>query len=387
MRKAVPAGRQGNLIITFALLISFLGMVTALFFMTSGNIRYSISKERESKAFYTAQAGLSKGIWYLLYNGGSAPYTTVESFDGGQYAIEIATLTSTTVRVTSVGTFSAITKSMQQDVSSVTMPAAFDYALFSNNNLNVTGSVKFYGDVYTNGNTSLGGSSSVISGEVYHPSGKTVSGSAVDGGTPSSLPAMPSLDTTSYTNDIIIASGKTSRSFNFSSDIYLSAYPDNTLYVNGSVSISGNTEIHGPGKIVSTGSIAMSGLLESESNISIISGSSIARSGTVDFENLTLYAATSISMSGSGSLDNTAIITPGNLSMSGTNSISGLIYAGNTAALSGTNTITGGLVASNISGFSGSNKIYYSASALALAVPPGFSASGYSVIKGTWKQF
>ena len=56
---------EGNIIITFILLITLAVIVSVFLYMISGNLRQLIFQSDDEKALYTAEAGMQKAIWYL----------------------------------------------------------------------------------------------------------------------------------------------------------------------------------------------------------------------------------------------------------------------------------------------------------------------------------
>lgn len=386
----MKTNKKGNIILVFILMTALIVIASSFIFLISGkmrNITYELSSMR---ALYVAEAGLQKAMWYLVtpssQGGQGTSWRTTgvtESYSLGQYTFSILDSGVDEAIIASTGEVLSATRFISQKVSLISFPSAFDYAIFSNSEINATGSVLITGDIFGNGDTNFGGSAQLVDGSVYHPPGYEVDG-APDGGVPDPLPTMPSLDTSSYDSEISIAEGVASGDVNYTSDIYLNG---GTVYVNGDVNISGTGTIYGPGAIVATGNINISGTLTSnDSGINFISGDSMNLSGSSTIPDSTFYSSGSINVSGSGRFIGGSFLTNGDINMSGSPSIQGIVYSGGTTTITGDVSLNGSFACSTLNHLTGNVSITFDEEALPEEIPPGFASEGISPIKGSWKE-
>ncbi len=388
----------GNIMITF-ILVAFLAVaLSSLFYILSGRLRSVTGGSDRLKALYIAEAGLNKAFWYLStptsQGGRGAGWRTAgtsESYGGGLYTISVLTSGGTReITISSSGEYDGSVRKVQEKMQIDSMPAAFDYALFSNSDLNLSGSVHISGDLYGNGDVRMTGSCNVDNGKVYYSEDGSVSGSGSthfeDGGTPAPVPEMPALDTSPYDSEIAIAQSVPAgnKSYTGSSDIYLNGA---TIYVNGDLAISGSGTIHGPGAFVTTGTINISGSRSSDgSEIKFISSGALSISGSSSMPNSSFYSKNNLSVSGSGRFVVGSFITEKDLSMSGSCTLQGMGYAKGAAKFSGSLQIIGSLVSQSVSGLSGSISVTYDRDSLPDSAPAGFSSQKLKKVKGTWKE-
>jgi hypothetical protein len=262
------------------------------------------------------------------------------------------------------------------------------YGVFNYGNFDLGGSSHIYGDMFANGNITIGSAAGVTSGEVYHTTGTTVSGGGAftDGGDPGLNLAMPTLNTTSYDSQISTAQTMPAGGLSKTSSFSLGG---GTLYVNGSVSISGTTTISGPGTIVATGPISFNGSISGNgTQMTFISQDSISLSGSAALTDATFYARNSLSTIGSGDFTLGSFITPGDVSMSGNSTFKGIAFALGTVDLGGSAELWGSVVAGQVTGLTGHAQLYHSTADL----PPDIQTSiivgggGYKMVAGSWKE-
>jgi len=387
--------KRGNIILVFILMTALIVIAASFIFLISGkmrNITYELSSMR---ALYVAEAGLQKAMWDLSTSpeagGQGLSWRTTgqeESYGLGKYIFSISDAGGNRVLIVSTAEVFGAARGVSQKVNLAKLPAAFDYAVFSNSGFTAVGDVRISGDIFGDGNISLLGSCVVANGEVFHPAGATVTGSGtsqfVDGGTPDPVPAMPVLVTTYYNNQIAIAEGEAAGNKTYTSDINLNG---STVYVKGDVDISGSGNISGPGAIVATGSISISGSHTSDgSDIKFISKNDMSLSGSSTIPNSLFYSKSNLKISGTERIIAGSFISGGDLTMSGTSTLQGLAYALGDAKFGGNVSCVGSLAASRLISLGGSVSITFDRDALPSDVPAGFTSEGIAPIKGSWKE-
>lgn len=397
MKQKFRVWKRGNIMLTFLLISVFALILFSIFFVQGGRLRSVTGGSNYLKALYIAEAGLNKAMWNLatpVSSGGKGiswrTSGTSESYVGGSYNISVTDSATHEITIISTGEIGGLSRTVQQKLLLESFPAAFDYALYSNSNLGMSGSVHISGDIYSNGDTRMTGSCRVDNGKVYYSEDGSVSGSGscqyADGGTPSPVPEMPALDTSYYDSQISIAQSMAPgpKSYSGSSDIYLNGA---TIYVNGNLNISGSGTIHGPGGFVATGTINISGSRGTDgSEIKFISKGELSVSGSSGMPNSSFYSKDDLSVSGSGRFIVGSFITESDLKMSGSVTLQGMGYAGGAAKFSGSIQVVGSLVSNSVSGLSGSISVTYDKSSLPGEAPAGFSGTKLSKVKGSWKE-
>jgi hypothetical protein len=397
MMKKIMAKKPGNIMLTFLLVMVFALVLSSLFFVQGGRLRSVTGGSNYLKALYIAEAGLNKAMWNLATpasSGGKGVYWrasgTMESYAGGEYRMSVTDSGTHEITILSTGEIGGLSRTVSQVLLLESFPAAFDYALYSNSNLSMSGSVHISGDIYSNGDTRMTGSCRVDNGKVYYSDDGSVSGSGScqyqDGGTPNPAPEMPTLDTSSYDSRISIAQSMSAGNVNYSgsSDIYLNG---STIYVNGNLTISGSGTIRGPGAFVVTGTTNISGSRGSDgSEVKFVSNGALSVSGSASMPNSSFYSKADLSVSGSGRFIVGSFITERDLRMSGSCTLQGMGYAGGAARFSGTVQIIGSLVSQSVSGLSGTVDVRYDRASLPGDAPAGFSGTKLSRARGSWKE-
>jgi formylmethanofuran dehydrogenase subunit C len=382
---------KGNLLITFIVIVSLSALVLLFIQVIVVRLRDSSSRLSEARAFYAADAGLNKAIWYLAGNAGYDQNSSLhiqETFGSGTYYITVVNASDTAeALIVSTGEVAGVERTVSQVVSKgAGVPSVFtEYGVYSGGGENFTGNILISGEVYVSGNTTFGSNCQVINGEVEHPTGTTVTGAHVTSEVVPAVP-MPTFDSSSYDTMISYAQ------LNGISDLTISGNNNyllngQTIYVKGNVSISGNTTIKGGGTIVATGTISQSGnTTTSGGSVSFISNGQIAISGNTNAPGANFYSTSNINVSGNTRVQVGSVLTKGPVSLTGNTNISGLIYAGGGASIvSGNPVITGSIVAHDFSSFSGNANVFHDISVFSSTIT-GFSSSGaLTPKKGTWK--
>jgi len=154
----------------------------ALLTMTSNDSKLSTLQRESTRAFYLAETGIEKAIWYLnssednpdgldfmgpLDGGTTAEsYNVVFSYDSGPP--EIKTLVSTG-KVVGGGEYNKGTRKIEVKLIKGVSPTAsltYDHAIFTNSNMTLNGeSLNFVGDIHSNGNLTINANSLNIVGD------------------------------------------------------------------------------------------------------------------------------------------------------------------------------------------------------------------------------
>ncbi|MEK7375712.1 MAG: hypothetical protein AABZ57_00895 [Candidatus Margulisiibacteriota bacterium] len=382
-KSAFNRNRKGNLFLTFILLVAVAAVFMSFFFVLIGRVRNLPQEKSRVRAFYTAEAGIQKAIWNLttpsgLGGQGSAWRTSgsTEAFGGGQYTITVLDGASGSITITSTGEVGGAIKSLQQRITSSSLPAAFNYAVYNNGNFELEHSAVVKGDIYANGNIEIDEASNHPEGAVYVSAGHTVN--ELPGTAPETTPSMPTLNTTYYDTKITQAGTYPAGNQTISSQDLAGG----VIYVHGNATINGT--ITGGGIIVATGTVNIQGATISPNTTIISNGEMLVNSTTNVQTGGILYSPSRISIPGNSRISGSilsAVITA-----SGTPTIYGILYSWNVSTtLSGTVNIYGSVVNPSETEYEGHITIEYDLSYLPSA-PPGISGGGFSVIKGSFRE-
>lgn len=385
---------KGNLLVTFILLIALSFTVFSYLYLIGFRVKESGFRVSENQAFYAAEAGLNKAIWYLgtsTAQGGKGASWRVtssqEAFGRGKYYITVRDSATGEVQIISTGEVLGTRKTVSQTLVTGGLPTAFNYSLYSNSTSAISGSAIVDGDMYVNGNTTLSDYVHVQNGDIYHPTGTTISVSGsptyVDGGQPNPKPSFPALDSSSYDSLITTASHVAAGDVSYTdATVNLNG---STIYVKGNVTIAGNTTFNGPGAIVATGTISLSGNTYSTGSVNFISNGQISATGNTYTAGSTYYSTTSIFASGNTRVSVGSFITKGNVTLGGNLNLSGIIYAQGSASLTGNTIVTGSLVTNSVSTITDNSHVTYDPTYFPAQMPVGFTGTTLTVKKGTWK--
>ncbi len=378
--------RKANIMVTF-ILIAFLAVVVfSLYFVMSARLKGAAGGVNYTRALYIAEAGVNKAIWNVMTptsKGGKGTswrtFGTTEQFDIGRYTMVVASASNPDgMLIMSTGEAGGVARTVQVRITASQLPAAFDYALYNNGNLTVAGDVTISGDIFANGNATVN-IPATISGEVYVPEGNTISGNGTYGvgGTMTDPPQMPFLDTSYYDGEIASATGAPA------GDATISGQDLNgqTIYVNGNAVITGS--ITGTGKIVATGNISFEDATTAP-DITFIAGDQLNIAGTTNIGTSIMFASNSVSITGTPRI--TGSILSATVKVAGTPSIFGIIYAWEVGVTLGTANIYGAVINPTSKTLTGNVSIVYDPAYLPAAPPPGMTAGGYRILKGSWKE-
>lgn len=336
----VKTGGRSGAILGMVLIIVLVLSLVGLGLMQLGNVNaVEVSRSYNlSKAFWRAEAGLFHARARLL---GDENYRIFPGpFFGESYTGTVSSLDGVNFAIVSTGTVQGAIRKVAQSVKiEKGWPDAFDYSIYSGNQIELRKGTTIIGDIFaTNGFKFVAG-------------GPTITGTNYDGNanattypTPTPIPPAPILNTAPY-NELI------SNSTNGATTQPL--YPYNlsiqgTNYLNlASFSVGGR--IDGPGTLVVYGDVSVSsGSAVIGNNVTIIAGGSITldKDCTAGFNDV--YYANSgfnLAKNNSISIGDSALITPGNINIKKDFNFSGMIYAGGTIDADMGGTITGSVVA------------------------------------------
>lgn len=274
------------LILTLSLLTSAVVLVLVFLSMIKHDMRLFNSRSSAIKAFYVAEAGLNKALWYLL---NTAPDTTAsgtwrtsaypsaagpdpndpreESFGGGTYVIWVED-SATDILVSSLGTFQGAARTVQQKVNIVFTPHAFKYAVFSGGEIDLD-----------NSDGSLSGPIASRANIVL-PLGVAVNGHVLEG----SSVNVPAVDISGYEAmaDTVINGDQTFTSGTYAGLWYVDGdvFIESDVALTGSIVATGDITIQGQTNINLTAANSMPVLLSS-SNILISNSSAINLAGLI----------------------------------------------------------------------------------------------------------
>lgn len=362
-----------------ALIMSFLFLVTA---RTTGSV-YQMNRV---KAFYISEAGINKAIWCLSFGSMGSTYRTgssIEAFGGGSYNYSILDGPLSSIIITSTGEVNGVSRTIQQLIISSALPPAFDFAVYGNGNLSLQGNSSIKGPVFSNGNISIKGNTNHPTGETSVSPGHTVTvnGKPVPFTVIDPPPPPPTMNT-KYYDDLITAAGTSAAGNRTIGSTNLNG---NTIFVNGNVTISGNSTLTGGGIIVATGTINISGNTTIGPNTKFISNKTMTITGNTNIQDDgVLYSNTTITDSGNNRLKG-AIMAP-SITINGNDTIYGFLYSwGVSVALNGNINMYGAIVNPSAATYTGNIKIEYDPSYLPEA-PIGLTSGGYTLLKGSWKE-
>lgn len=385
--------RKGSLIFTFVILVAISAIFLSFLYVTIARTRDIPAKKARAKAFYTAEAGINKAIWYLATPVGSggmgeAWRTTgsSESFGEGIYYFSVLDGPSSgSILIIATGEVNGITRTIQQILSGgSSSTASFDYAVYANSNLNLNGAGGINGPTFAAGNITLTGATS-INGDVTIMEGSTYRKNGVNqpATVTTTQPPMPEIDTAPYDELLTQAAAQPAGNMTISG---AGTYNLNggTLYVNGNLTVSGARRIAGGGTIVVTGNYSQSGAGNIDSNTTIITGNNLSITGSnVVNSGGVLFSKNNITLSGAGDITG-SVIAMNAVNASGAGRTIGLVYS--QQGMSGARTIVGSVVCRNNATFSGAINITHDPTKISASIPGVITKGGLTKEKGGWKE-
>lgn len=217
--------------------------------------------KKDTESFQLAEAGIDYAAWQLYKDRQVVlPVTWSRSdWGGGSFSVTVSKylITTDTVVLNSTGTaqgrvsqVKVVGKFLTPDTG--TQSLVFDHALYSDSDLNLTGTFDVEGDVYANGNTLIQGSPTVT-GDVESWGAITVAGNPVIGGQlvpDSDQLSMPTIDLQYYRS---IATTILIGNQNLAGETNLNG----VTFIDGNAVING--KFRGQGVIVVTGNVTING--------------------------------------------------------------------------------------------------------------------------------
>lgn len=414
----MKGNRGAILILSFIILIALISLVGAYLYTTGVVTKSAGFGEMDDQAFWLAEAGLNKAIWYLM---NTAPDSSTdgswrttaypaspgvnptdpqqESLGDGTYTIW-AEDSGSNILITSRGTVNSIQRIIQQEVSSTTedWAAAFSYAAYSNdvsNELEIKDNVTINGHVYydySNGSVEVKDDASIP--DPYYVYADSISG---DGTytqapiAPDPVPTFPALTTTWYDGLITTAEAQAKGDWKLDhTDTY--DLGGGTVYYNGKVTIKDDATITGTGTIVATGDVKIEKNANISSNVTIISVKKIEiKNDAIVQSEAVLYSRQEIKLKNNATVTGSLIVPAGNdkVKMENYSTLTGIIFGGE-VELKGDATISGAVVADSYKSdkIEDDVTINYDSSHLPSSVPTGLEGGSatISTVADTWAE-
>jgi hypothetical protein len=262
-------GRRGFVLLTALVFLTVILMLgTSMISQTVQELSTASRIKRDTAALNIAEAGIDYACW-RLYKGQvdgvavALPVTyTRSNIGGGSFSVRASVhpTYADAIVLDSTGTVQGYTAEakvvgeyLKSEITGQNM--VFDYALFSNTDINMTGTFDVYGNTFANGSTTLKGAAK-IHGNASGV-GKISGGNSITGTASSGKPkvGMPTIDLAYY---------KAIAKANFTYYTSESGVPNpivfgtgGVIYVEGPLHING--QFSGKGVVVATGAITING--------------------------------------------------------------------------------------------------------------------------------
>lgn len=385
--------RKGSLLFTMVITMAVAAVILSFVYVVIARTKDIPAKKAATKAFYTAEAGVNKAIWYLATPVGSGGMGedwrtsgSTESFAGGAYTFSVLDGPSAgSIMVIATGEVNGITRTIQQILSgSTSSTASFNYAVYANSNLLLNGAGGINGPTFAAGNITLTGATS-INGDVTIMEGSTFKKNGVNqpATVTTTQPPMPEIDRAPYDAFLAQAAAQPTGNMTITG---AGTYNLNggVLYVNGNLTVSGSRRIAGGGTIVVTGNYSQSGAGNIDANTTIIAGNNLEISGSnVVNSGGVLFAGNNITLSGAGDITG-SVIAMNAVNASGAGRTIGLVYS--QSGMSGARTIVGSVVCRDNATFSGAINITHDPTKISGNIPGVITKGGLTKEKGGWKE-
>jgi hypothetical protein len=363
------------------LLVVVIIMALIYVYVTYGTYKNFRAEQHKMRAFYVTNAGINQAIWYLSTPtsiGGYGPKWRTKDlkkyFSVGYYTISVEDGGAPgEIIITSRGEAEG-TKLMLR-VTAVYgrgLPRIFDYALYSGDELALSGSSKIIGNIYVNDNLRVKDDVAIIEGKAF-----TTPGYDVDiagnpkfpvGRAPKPYPVFPVLDTSFYYEKIADAKSREKGVIQGDVNYHDLDLTNKILYVNGNVAVKG--EIKGNGSLVCTRNMTVSDSKIGDGVSLIVNGKLRISGRNTVLGNAYFYSKQKLSVDdGSTIKGGPVILSPTVIEIGNKCNVSGLIYAP-MINLGKDSTINGSIVAENFGtdGLLESVNIRYNQSFLPLTV-------------------
>ncbi|MEW6556857.1 MAG: hypothetical protein AB1349_05815 [Elusimicrobiota bacterium] len=376
------------------LLVAVIGLVTLSAFgitlvsMLSYESKTAVEVSHAQKAFSLAEAGIEKGIYYLVQASTYRVVDRTEYLKEDRYIFSVVDGSATgVVNITSTGrtTLSNKTSYLTVNVStSEALHPAFSYAVFTGNgnamlynSAWVSGNVLARGNVYVATNAKITDGTAAATGKVYGP------GKYTKGTLPSPVPTMPTLTTTYYDTLISSAQGQPPGNKTYSSTVNLAS---STILVRGNVTITGSARIIGPGRIVATGTITVQQNSRVENNVELIANGSITiRNNARIINGKTVFSKYRIYLYNNANVT-ASIVAQNNIYFRNRSLVNGIVYSSYYIYTYNATSINGSVVVQSAYLYNTGGKITYNVT-YASDTPTGIQKqiiSNVSPIANTW---
>jgi len=256
--------------VTNALLIVLIILALIFIYITYGTYKNFQYEQEKMEAFYITNAGINQAIWYLstpISLGGYGPKWRAKNlkkyFSTGFYTITVEDGSAPgEIIISSVGNAKEKTLKLQVIVVyGKSIPSVFDYALFSGNELEISGASSISGNLYANDNLRIKNTVTISKGNILTHPGYNIDweGNAnfKNIAPKKPYPVLPVLDTTFYYNKISIAKSGEKNVLQGDYEFKNLDLKGKTIYVNGNVRIKG--DMKSAGTIVCTRNMSFLG--------------------------------------------------------------------------------------------------------------------------------
>ena len=355
--KSILLNQKGMALLTTLIFVFILvTFAVALLTMTSNDSKLSTLQRESTRAFYLAETGIDKALWYLNtpveYGGEDKfiwrptdypnPGTNTEyyQFTIKDIGIDDPTATPPTkatdrIEITSVGTvkegkYSAGKRTVIVTAEigiSPTSNVSYDHAIFTDNNMTLNGDISIIGSIHSNGDLTNNGTI-----ELVPEGGATASGVTNLGTGGVSKQNFPKIDWPHFESlarsadvdpdDAILGhyyGDDTSVVFNTDSDLYGIHFIDGdvkiqacltlnnaTIFATGTIDVIGSGDVYlkndiSPLALIAKGNITIEGSVHGEGIIQ--SDSTVTINGNVNIEIGAIYAVDGVLNGGGGTIN------------------------------------------------------------------------------------
>jgi len=335
----ILSNQKGMALLTTLIFVFVLvTFAVALLTMTSNDTKLSALQRDSTKAFFTADAGIDKALWYLntpedqggkdkfLWRPGY-PDPFIEGTSLEYYEITIEDIGDTSsgeedtdrIQITSIGVVknpdgTVVGKRTVVVIAiigiSPTSDVSYDHAIFTDNNMTLNGGISIAGSIHSNGDLTNNGTLDLINGSA------TAVGDIIN------------MEEFGGTNEGIIIQDFPHIDFQHFKDL---VNPDNSDEAN---------VVEGIGKYYGKDTAVVFNVEDTLEGIHFIDGD-VKIQASLDFYNATIFATGTIDVIGSGDVDLHNTISPLALIAKGDITIGGSVHGAGVIQSEGTITING----------------------------------------------
>ena len=387
------------LMLTFILVMGLAMVVGSTTYLAVLRVRDIGGDMDYLNAYYYAQAGMAKAIWYLKNSGFGRRYRSTnltESFGSGSYTISVKSgSTPLFVTITSKGIVRSTSRTIQANYN--TYPPAFNYPLYSLQKVTMESGTPPYNITYVSGGADICvlANDNVFVNKYANANGVAVtSGHSVTGEgsyfirpLPAPLPSFPTLESTYYNNQINIAKAKTPGGKTYSWTIV--NLGGGSVYWNGNVVIGTLAFVYGPGDLVANGTITANDNAFIGSKVRLIADQDLVIQDQANVGDCDVFYSNSkvTVIPGFSDSSHISVLCPKTVSFQ-PSSYYGIICAGS-ATLEASSLLMGSAMLGNfgnVNRMAGKARINYNVDYLPDFPPPGIPGT-YTLIPGTWKEY